>query len=286
MFLFIKQLIHLKFNRCFSLIKQLTRNPEDYNDANHQSHVIVALRNNSDVNNSKKFKSGDVISYVICEDGTQNSATQRAYSKSELLKSPNELKLDTKYYLTQQVHPVVTRLCEPIEQIDAFHIAKCLGLDPTGFRHKNSGGSSHSTVNIAPPQLSKQQKKIENFMNELEKFNNCIAFKYVCPNCKTEASWQSLFTKLAGGVKNEPSDVKTEASERETEEMDDDDIQFDGPSVLKTAPTIKRASSNFKCILEACANPECKLKPLTKLAYVKNLITLQMHKFTKQYYQV
>ena len=45
----------------------MNRNPEDYNDANHQSHVLVALRHNKDVNNSKKFKSGNVVSYIICE---------------------------------------------------------------------------------------------------------------------------------------------------------------------------------------------------------------------------
>lgn len=50
-----------------NLEQQLNRNPEDYNDANHQPHVLVALRNNSDNANSKKYKSGDVVSYIICE---------------------------------------------------------------------------------------------------------------------------------------------------------------------------------------------------------------------------
>ena len=64
------------------------------------------------------------------KDGTNSSSTQRAYSTSELLKSPDTLKLDYKYYLTQQIHPVVTRLCEPIDGIDAFYVAQSLGLDP------------------------------------------------------------------------------------------------------------------------------------------------------------
>ena len=34
---------------------------------------------------------------------------------------------DTQYYLQQQVHAVVTRLCEPIEGTDAAQIAHCLG---------------------------------------------------------------------------------------------------------------------------------------------------------------
>lgn len=34
---------------------------------------------------------------------------------------------DTKYYLASQVHPVVSRLCDPIEGTDAAHLAECLG---------------------------------------------------------------------------------------------------------------------------------------------------------------
>lgn len=237
------------------------------------------------------------------QDGTTNSATQRAYSKGELQKAlqslangTSSLRLDTKYYLAQQVHPVVTRLCEPIEGIDGYHIAQCLGLDPTGFRHKGTSASGGSTVNIAPTQLSKQQKKIESYMNELEKFNNCVAFKYVCPNCRTEQSWQSLFVKATGGlsssssttsgVKSEPREVKTEA-DCNMDDDDDDVLLIDG-TVVKSVPNASSSfkSSSLRCILDSCSNPSCKLKPLTKLAYVKNLITLQLHKFIKQYYQV
>ena len=34
---------------------------------------------------------------------------------------------DTKYYPTNQVHPVISRLCDPIEGTDAAHLAECLG---------------------------------------------------------------------------------------------------------------------------------------------------------------
>ena len=33
-----------------------------------------------------------------------------------------------------QVHPVVSRLCAPIEGTDAARLADCLGLDPARFR--------------------------------------------------------------------------------------------------------------------------------------------------------
>lgn len=38
-----------------------------------------------------------------------------------------ETTTDVKYYLANQVHPVVSRLCDPIDGTDAAHIAQCLG---------------------------------------------------------------------------------------------------------------------------------------------------------------
>ena len=37
--------------------------------------------------------------------------------------------LDNHYYLANQVHPVVSRLCDPVEETDSAFIASCLGKD-------------------------------------------------------------------------------------------------------------------------------------------------------------
>ena len=41
-----------------------------------------------------------------------------------------------------QVHPVVSRLCAPIEGTDPAHLADCLGLDPAKFRQQVVASSS------------------------------------------------------------------------------------------------------------------------------------------------
>lgn len=43
------------------------------------------------------------------------------------LKQSETLKIDIKYYLAHQIHPVISRLCHPIEGIDEVWIAECLG---------------------------------------------------------------------------------------------------------------------------------------------------------------
>lgn len=66
----------------------------------------MALRLNSA--GGRKLRAGDTVAYVICEDGSGLVATQRAYSIEEV-KESTSLKIDTQYYLAQQLHPVVSR---------------------------------------------------------------------------------------------------------------------------------------------------------------------------------
>jgi DNA polymerase alpha subunit A len=47
------------------------------------------------------------------------------------------LRVDTPWYLVQQIHPPIARLCDPIEGTDAGMIAECLGLDPSKFRMRS-----------------------------------------------------------------------------------------------------------------------------------------------------
>ena len=90
----------------------------------------------------KKLKAGDTVAYVICDDGSQLAATQRAFHVDEVRES-TELKVDTQYYLAQQLHPVVSRLCDPLEATDAARIAQCLGLDPEQYRRAIRNESSN-----------------------------------------------------------------------------------------------------------------------------------------------
>ena len=114
-----------------TITKQLTKPPRDYSNAISFPHVMVAKRMNETKN--KRYKKGDMVGYIICQDGTGNAAMQRAYHLDEI-KNSETLKVDTQYYLAQQIHPVVSRLCEPLDGTDGSRIAQCLGLDPNKFK--------------------------------------------------------------------------------------------------------------------------------------------------------
>lgn len=150
------------------ITKQLNKDPHLYPDKNQLPHVQVALRYNK--KGGRILRAGDTVPYVICDDNTNAPAMQRAYHIEEL-KNSDTLKIDFKYYLTHQIHPVVSRLCEPLEGTDAYQIANCLGLDGTAF--KKASKTNTDTVG-------------QSIIKKEDRFHNCEPFTFICFDCKSE----------------------------------------------------------------------------------------------------
>uniref|UniRef100_A0A8C4VQ60 DNA polymerase n=1 Tax=Gopherus evgoodei TaxID=1825980 RepID=A0A8C4VQ60_9SAUR len=175
----------------FEINKALTKDPQDYPDKKSLPHVHVAMWINSQ--GGRKVKAGDTVSYVICQDGSNLSANQRAYAPEQLQKQEN-LTVDTQYYLSQQIHPVVARICEPIDGIDSVLIATWLGLDPSQFKvhHHYHKDEENDALLGGPAQLTDE-----------EKYRDCERFKFSCPRCGTENIYDNVFD--GSGKLMEPS---------------------------------------------------------------------------------
>lgn len=175
----------------FEINKALTKDPQDYPDKKSLPHVHVALWINSQ--GGRRVKAGDTISYVICKDGSTLAASQRAYALEQLQKQEG-LSLDTQYYLAHQVHPVVSRICDPIEGIDNVLIATWLGLDPGQFRVQQQHQREEEADGTlgAPVQLTDE-----------ERYKDCERFTFTCPQCGTDNIYDNVFE--GAGLKLEPS---------------------------------------------------------------------------------
>lgn len=175
----------------YEIHKALTKDPQDYPDKKSLPHVHVALWINSQ--GGRRVKAGDTISYLICKDGSNLPASQRAYALEQLQKQEN-LTLDTQYYLAQQVHPVVSRICDPIEGIDSVLIASWLGLDPSQFRAQQQFQREEEADGLlgVPVQLTDE-----------ERYKDCERFTFTCPQCGTDNIYDSVFE--GAGSKVEPS---------------------------------------------------------------------------------
>ncbi|KAG8009409.1 DNA polymerase alpha catalytic subunit [Nibea albiflora] len=175
----------------YEIHKALTKDPQDYPDKKSLPHVHVALWINSQ--GGHRVKAGDTVSYIICKDGSTLAASQRAYALEQLQKQEG-LTLDSQYYLAQQVHPVVSRICDPIEGIDGVLIATWLGLDPGQFRAQQQYQREEEADGTlgAPVQLTDE-----------ERYKDCERFTFTCPQCGTDNIYDSVFE--GAGLKLEPS---------------------------------------------------------------------------------
>lgn len=78
-------------------------------------------------------RSGDTIQYIVCTtdangDASNTVLSDRCFAPEEIARN-SSLRVDCEWYLGQQVHPPVARLCEHVEGTDSARIAACLGLD-------------------------------------------------------------------------------------------------------------------------------------------------------------
>jgi len=133
----------------YIITKGLSKHPNDYPDGKSQPHVQVArmmLKSNKPVN------TGDHIPYIITKpndsDGDQTtnktlSPAERARHPEEIKRSGGELKPDVEWYLTQQILPTISRLCEPIHGTSQSIIAGKLGLDSTKYNNNTLSGSGN-----------------------------------------------------------------------------------------------------------------------------------------------
>jgi DNA polymerase alpha subunit A len=131
----------------YIITKTLTKPPEAYPDAKNQPHVQVAQRLKQS-GYSTGCNVGDIVPYIICcEQGTSSGSStgiaQRARHPDELKREDGKWMIDIDYYLSQQIHPVVSRLCASIQGTSPERLADCLGLDSSKFQNKASQAVSN-----------------------------------------------------------------------------------------------------------------------------------------------
>ncbi|CAN7937469.1 unnamed protein product, partial [Ixodes hexagonus] len=173
----------------YCVTKQLTKNPEDYPDKKNLSHVQVALRLNS--KRGKKLKQGDTVTYVICNVGSSQTATQRAYHPEEL-KGNEGLSIALHQWMVQVIYPVRLRLCLSIDKLRALFYASAAGLNPAQYRHYN-----HNEDDDAERRLN------DGSASGLSVYKLCERVKLTCPSedCTAVITVEDIFEKTGMELK-------------------------------------------------------------------------------------
>nr|GMD49750.1 DNA polymerase alpha catalytic subunit [Ipomoea batatas] len=187
----------------YIITKSLTKPPEAYPDAKNQPHVEVALR-------LKKSgyitgcSAGDTVPYIICcEQGNQSGSStgiaQRARHPDELKNDNEKWIVDIDYYLAQQIHPVVSRLCASVQGTSPAHLADCLGLDPSKFQNKSS-----NDVKDDP------SSSLLSAVDDEERYRGCEPLILACPGCSASLECLSIFNSICSSISQKPTDSQAE----------------------------------------------------------------------------
>mmetsp|Transcript_16323 Transcript_16323/g.42059 ORF Transcript_16323/g.42059 Transcript_16323/m.42059 type:complete len:883 (-) Transcript_16323:64-2712(-) len=158
----------------YIITKSITKRLEEYADSKNLPHVQVALRLRQQ---GKYFRPGDYIKYVICTESTDPSSTTlstRAYHPDEVANSNGKLRIDNEWYLGNQLLPPITRLFEPIEEVDSCRIASALGLDGRRYAAKAQ------ILDSGKADAAEENEVIE---NEGDKYKDCSPWILVCGSC-------------------------------------------------------------------------------------------------------
>ncbi len=283
----------------YIVTKQLTKSPRDYPDANSQPHVKVALRR---IEQGKQdgVNAGETVPYIICcevkpedEKDMTNDAianghassksggkglAERAFHPEELQENPN-LTVDLHYYLTQQLHPVISRLCAPIEGTDAARLADCLGLDASKFAARNVGADDDDMNANRYAACS---------LDDDAMYEKCEPLKLFASDGKTEFTFPGVRDILLGKIScadalKPPSARGVVSGTEDKENATTTSVKTPQPKTpgSGTAATTPDAATTQKSKTDASATTT--IQPLSAAAFT-NQVTLQVRKTIQKYY--
>ncbi|KAL2899124.1 DNA polymerase alpha catalytic subunit [Bienertia sinuspersici] len=152
----------------YIIIKSLTKDPEDYLDAKNQPRVQVILWTSLETTPE-----------------TSSGIAQRARHPDELKNNSSTWMIDINYYLSQQIHPVVSRLCAFVKGTDPARLADCLELDFSKFQRK----FNHLTSNDPSSSLLCS-------VDDEDRFQGCEPLRLSCPSCSGTFDCPSIFSTL------------------------------------------------------------------------------------------
>jgi len=193
------------------------------------------------------------------EDDTANGpksksgSAGRARHPEEIHRSAGILKPDIEWYLSQQILPPISRLCECIDGTSQAMIAKKLGLDASRFnlRHGSTEIDDNSLVKFTPA----------SFLVDTERFKDVDKLLITCQSCSTSNELKGVFT--VGQDKSQiMSGYQCPNPKCDSPNHWGYESHFDLLNILsnKLSVMVRRNIEKHGSYESVCEDPSCKLK--------------------------
>ncbi|KAE9449676.1 hypothetical protein C3L33_18427, partial [Rhododendron williamsianum] len=141
---------------------------------------------------------------VLPEGASSDTSTgiaQRARHPDELKRDNGKWMVDIAYYLSQQIHPVVSRLCASIQGTSPARLADCLGLDSSKFQSKSSDGVDNDASSL-----------LLCGVNDDERYGGCEPLTLSCPSCCGTFECPTVLSSIRALISDKKTDSKAEES--------------------------------------------------------------------------
>lgn len=106
-----------------------------------------------------------------------------------MFRSEGALTLDYEWYLSNQILPPITRLCEPIEGTSSAILASKLGLDSSKFAKSSTSDELGDDGWGFTPRCQ---------MDDAERFKECCKLTYTCSLCNQEQAFPGPISEVSG----------------------------------------------------------------------------------------
>jgi DNA polymerase alpha subunit A len=123
---------------------------------------------------------------------SSTSYAERAFHPTELARHADKLTIDFEWYMTQQLHPTISRLCDVIDGTDASQIALQLGLDPVKFTSPNAASSSDNKRSLLSGNGALEDQLTLDADADDARFASCGRLVLKCRHCSHENATDGL----------------------------------------------------------------------------------------------
>ncbi|KAI9308481.1 hypothetical protein BJ944DRAFT_101122 [Cunninghamella echinulata] len=161
----------------FIIYKQLTKNLDEYSNADSFPHVRVAKKLRE---LGKIIKQGDTVEYIICitENEEHASIAEKACYPDQV--ENGEFSIDNNWYIKHQILPPIIRLCERI--MDTAHFEESIGIN------KQMKKGRHQKDSYLAKTTTATKEKRRNRNSNLITTTVTIEELYIrCQHCETKS---------------------------------------------------------------------------------------------------
>ncbi|KAL0343706.1 UNVERIFIED_CONTAM: DNA polymerase alpha catalytic subunit [Sesamum angustifolium] len=183
----------------YVITKTLTKPPEAYPDARNQPHVeetqyLISFA----VSRLATFSIIFPCLHLLGNGSTSSvGIAQRARHPDELKRDNGNWMVDIDYYLAQQIHPVISRLCASIQGTSPSRLADCLGLDSSKFQNK------------AIDSVSNDPSSLLSFaLDDEERYRGCEPLTLSCPSCSGTFECSPIVSSVCAFINTKPADMQ------------------------------------------------------------------------------